>query len=259
LPLAYERRSAKILGTTTPKTTEAEFPKGSSVNIQGYDGIVRCSEKTAYVPEGFSVWELGTDNNPKAKADKDYEKRTNDPGNIIPAETVYIFITPKIWQNKTVWKTEKEKQKIWKEVLVYDSRDIEEWLMLAPAVSYWFAIEINKYPHDGIQSFEDFWKEYSTGPRGILPLEIVTSGREGEAQLLRDFLNGQPGLKCIKASSKEEAIAFIIASILLFDQPFKELICSKGLIIDTATNFRSISNNRDSLIFISRIEETQIL
>jgi hypothetical protein len=139
---------SKLVRATTPKSTFAEFPSGSSVFVEGWDGIVKCTEQTAYVGEGVSLWEFGTEKNNKKKADSDYSKRTSDPLAQNPSECIFVFATPNFWRDKEKWRLEKLKDKVWKDIRVYDSRNLEEWLDIAPYVSRWFSVFVNKYPSD---------------------------------------------------------------------------------------------------------------
>ena len=55
--------------------TRIGFPSGDSISRPGFDGIVISGEGNAWVPEGMSVWELGTSPDTWSKAEKDFEKR----------------------------------------------------------------------------------------------------------------------------------------------------------------------------------------
>lgn len=69
---------SKLVRATTPISTQVDFPSGSATFVGGWDGFVDCQEDKGVVPKGISLWEFGTEDNPKGKADKDYNKRTTD-------------------------------------------------------------------------------------------------------------------------------------------------------------------------------------
>ncbi len=144
-------------------------------------------------------------------------------------------------------------------MLVYDSRNLEEWFQIAPVPSRWFSSYVNKYPADGIVTIEEFWKEWSQGPNGTLPTKAVTTGREYESKQLFEFLQGAPGIKAIQASSKDEAVAFIIASAMEFEGVPREIFVSKSLVIETPANFRSVRINQFGLNLIAKFDDPQIL
>src|SRR5262245_35823307 len=55
------------------------LPSGGGFATGGWDGTVRALEATAPVPAGPSVWELSVERGARAKADRDYAKRTLSP------------------------------------------------------------------------------------------------------------------------------------------------------------------------------------
>ena len=82
---------SRLVRATTPPGTQTEFPSGSSAFVGGWDGIVNCPEEKEYVPKGISLWEFGTEEGVKGKADSDYQKRTNNPDGYDPKECTFIF------------------------------------------------------------------------------------------------------------------------------------------------------------------------
>lgn len=254
---------SKLVRATTPISTKLSIPSGSATYLGGWDGVVNCEIETAYVPKGLSLWEFGTGADFKTKADGDYEKRKETPGRFLPAESVFIFVTPRLWTKKQVWINEKKSENYWKDVIVYDSIEIEQWLDLTSAVARWFASQdgVGAYPFDGVMTADDFWEEWSVGVKGLALLpDVVISGREFERNLLLAALQGEPTIKGIKASTKNEAIAFIIACAKSFHVDDNERFFSKSLVVDTEANFRGIRINTGcSLNLIPRFDESQPL
>lgn len=255
---------SRLIRATSPKTTRANIPWGSATYIGGWDGIVTCESITAYVPEGISLWEFGTNSDIKGKADADYEKRKDEPLGFEPKECVFIFVTPRLWTKKDDWIAEKKAENHWKDVIVYDSIDLEQWLDTSYSVPRWFAAQDGvdaSYPFDGMMTADEFWEEWSFGPNGIelLP-EAVIAGREIEKKKLLDILKSEPSLKAVKASTKNEAIAFIIACAKTFQDEDAQEFFAKALVVDTEGNFRGIRYNTNSpLNLIPRFEDYQPL
>lgn len=234
---------SKLVRATTPSNTEVDFPSGSAVFVGGWDGIVICESKTAYVPKGKSLWEFGTENNPNSQAEKNYIKRTkNSSGHDISTST-FIFVTGRFWATKNTWQQEKAKEGKWGNVVVYDSSDIEQWLDIAEYVLRWFADYLRKAPIDGIDLAEQFWKYWSEFREIKLTPEVVTSGRTKEQEEVFNFLEGPPNITSVKAASKNEAIVFIIASAKLFLKPESERFFSKTLIVHTETAYKAVATN----------------
>ncbi|MBB4807011.1 hypothetical protein HNP38_002307 [Chryseobacterium defluvii] len=254
---------SRLIRATTPASTKANLPSGSATYIGGWDGIVECETETSYVPQGTSLWEFGTTSDCKGKADDDYDKRKKNSIGFNPSESVFIFVTPRLWTKKDEWVKEKKAESHWKDVKVYDSVDLEQWLDNALSVSRWFASQdgVGAYPFDGIMTADEFWEEWSMGPKGlVLSPECVIAGREYEKDLLLSALQGYPTIKGIKASTKNEAIAFIIASAKLFSTEEFDRFFSKALIVDTEGNFRGIRiNTYNPLNLIPRFDDAQPL
>ena len=245
---------SRLVRATTPTSTKANLPSGSSTYIGGWDGIVDCETATAYVPQGVSLWEFGTSSDCKGKADDDYDKRKNNPIGFTPSDCVFVFVTPRLWTKKA--------ENHWKDVVVYDAVDIEQWLDSTLSVSRWFASQdgVSTYPFDGIMTADEFWEEWSSAKGIKLLPESITSGREYEKNLLLSTLQGEATIKGVKASTKTEAIAFIIASAKIFPPEEADRFFAKTLIVDTEANFRGIRINTNSALnLIPRFYETQPL
>ncbi|MGP1992928.1 hypothetical protein D9V96_013690 [Zobellia laminariae] len=107
------------------------------------------------MPLGESVWEFGTTNNKKGKADDDYQKRKQDTLGKNPADTTYININAKKYRDKSKWAEEKKNEGFLKDVKYINAIDIEQWLELAPTVELWLAEKLRK-PTLGIYTVEEY-------------------------------------------------------------------------------------------------------
>lgn len=253
---------SKLVRETTPKGTQVDFPSGSAVNTGGWDGIVYCNENTPFVPAGYSLWELSTQTSGiKDKAERDYQKRVANPLGFNPKESVFIFVTPACWEKKNEWINEKNNENIWKEIRVYDSLILEQWFDISLTTSRWFSSIIRKYPTDGMLSAEEYWEEWSEG-KGNLKLtpKVIVAGREKEQKDLYDILQGEAKLTVVKASTKQEAIAFIIGSAKLFPSADSKTFFSKSLVINNIENFRAVEkNSAEPFILIFNSDDTSPL
>ena len=81
LPMLVRRL---ILATTT-QLSRVGVRSGEGVQLAGWDGIVIAEAENAFVPKEASVWEMETNQNPRQKAQEDYEKRTQDSQGVDPA------------------------------------------------------------------------------------------------------------------------------------------------------------------------------
>jgi len=103
-----------LIRATMNNITSIVFPAGDSIISPGWDGRLESKEETEYIPEGLSVWEIGTNQDIKRKAEEDYQKRKQNPLGLNSFEVTFIFITPRIWSSKDEWITEKRKKEFWK-------------------------------------------------------------------------------------------------------------------------------------------------
>lgn len=195
---------------------------------------------------------------PKGKADDDYSKRSENPLGFNPSDSTFVFVTPRLWTKSGKWIEEKRKDNIWKEIKVIDAELLEEWLEIAPTVSAWLAIKhLGKYPSEGIQSTEDFWEEWSSGPKIKLNSKLLLSGRKKEVDKLFEFTS-TPSVTAIQGASREESLAFMI-SCFKNDPSKEEDFFARSLIVDNPETFRQLSVHNNPLILIPRFDDTGII
>ena len=246
-----------LIRATTKKISHIVFPAGDSVVYPGWDGILKTSESTEYLPEGISAWEIGSNENIKKKADEDYQKRKENSLGVNPSETTFIFVTPRIWTGKEKWCEEKKKESFWKDVRVYDAQILEEWLEQAPAVSAWLARHLNIYP-EGAIALEDWWNEWSTITNPSLTPELILAGRDSQAESVRKWLNSSPSSIAVQASTTDESLAFLAAVINTLPESEREFYLSRSLVVENSESFRHITvTGRSSLLLTPRFEEIE--
>ena len=61
-----------LMQQTNDQVVTLEMRAGEGSEVPGYDGIVEATKGSPFVPEGRSVWELGTSGEPTDKASDDY-------------------------------------------------------------------------------------------------------------------------------------------------------------------------------------------
>lgn len=253
LPLVVRR----LIRATSVKVSHISFSAGDSIVYPGWDGVLKVSKGTEYIPEGPSVWEIGSSEDVKKKAEEDYKKRKEKPLGVNPKETSLIFITPRIWSAKDEWRKEKIAEGFWKDVRVYDARTLEEWLEQAPIVSAWLARRLGIYPK-GVIALEDWWNDWSTITNPPLTSKLVLAGRDKETGLVKEWLNSPPASIAVQASTNEEALAFLAAAIDTLPENEREFYLSKSLLVEDSESFRQIIvTGRAGLLLIPLFEEIE--
>lgn len=256
LPLLIRR----LIRATVNKIDSISFPAGESIVYSGWDGRLESKEETEYIPKGLSLWELSTRKDVGTKAQKDYQNRKKNPLVPNPSEATFIFVTPRVWKKKDKWVEEKKKEKFWRDVRVYDARDLEEWFEQAPAVGIWLAKYIEKYPQQNVYSLEDWWNEWSRVTHPPIPPELVLAGRNEQIEKVRKWLNSNPSPLVVQASTKDEALAFLSAVIFRLPEEEKEHFLSKSIVISDKGAFRHvITTCKGSLLLMTKFEKIEIV
>lgn len=134
----FPRLVRRLVYFTARELQQVDFPADEAIRLAGWDGKVLADDGSPFVPAGYSVWELGTSQDPRAKANDDYGKRTADPLGVDQLQATFIFVTPRRWAARDAWATEKRKEGVWKDVLAFDAESLVQWLESAPGVAAWF-------------------------------------------------------------------------------------------------------------------------
>jgi hypothetical protein len=245
LPLLIARL---LLATVDP--IEIDFASGDSVNRPGYDGILRVVDGAALVPSGQSVWELGTGQTPSTKANEDYKSRTESPEGVIPAETTFVFVTPRRWQSKSEWADEKRAEKRWLDVRAMDAVDLEQWLDRCHAVAAWGRRQIVGTPA-GIRDLEEVWELWTTRTNPFLTPALFAAGRAPATERVRNWLSGPPSCLRIRGDSADEAVGFITSVIQLMETHLREQVLAKAVFVNDADVWRAVSGSRTPAVIVA--------
>ena len=236
---------------------ELDIPGGDSILYSGYDGYANLIKGNSFLPSGKMVFEIGTDDAIKGKADNDYNGRTNNPGEIIPSETTFIFVTPRLFSNGRKWAAEKRKEGIWADVRVINATLLEQWLEYSPSVGEWMAKELHlKFPSDVI-GLNSFWVKKFTNDTDInIHPNIVLGGREKEILELIERCSFE-GATIISSDSSNESMYFIVAALLHCDEP--EKFTSRTIIINSEQYVSSFLSIKERLIIIPTYYNREVI
>lgn len=204
----------RLIHASMKGITRISFPNEDSVNLPGFDGVLETTDKNAYVSNGLSVYEIGTNKSQKKKADKDYNKRTKDTTARERKKLNFVLVTPRNWGKAKNWETEKNRENKWKSVRVITAVELEDWLSQVPTVAVWLISIIKRNFGIRIESIEDFWEKWSTNEDGMkLNYMLLLGGREKEEKDLLQRLSSTGSISII-SNSTDESLAFIVSCIL---------------------------------------------
>jgi len=217
---------AKLIKNSVPKESihEFRFPHDDQVYMHGEDGILVVDDAVQhlYVPSGISVWEMGTETQPRTKANKDFPgaeaKLANAFPNIVPAvspnKATVVFVTSAPFQDHEKWIKEKRQNSTWKSIRVVDAVTLADWLEQCPAVTLWFC-DICGLPAEGLYDAEQFLRKVGVG-FGVSAMspDLIIAGRNDDMKQLSDLVLESNAEVYLRGESVEEAAAFLAASSL---------------------------------------------
>jgi transcriptional regulator with XRE-family HTH domain len=228
---------------------ELRFPSGDSVAMQGWDGETNIEVASPIIPAGHAGWELGTDKQPKGKADHDYEQRVKDPLHFVPAETTFVFATLRRWAKKAEWQKARKAEGVWKDVRVIDAVDLVQWLERFPAVALWFAHQIGRLPPD-VTTLEQAWREWSLSTTPPLSISLALADRDDNATQIWQWLLKQPSVFALQADAPIEAKAFLHAAIEQYPVGYRDFYHSRTIVAANADAARALADVGTPLIII---------
>lgn len=194
--------------------TAISMPAGESTNLPDWDGVILCSEASAWVPAGRSLWEFSNEAQPGGKANRDYKKRMQQTTEQQRRQATFIFATARSWPGKKKWLAEKCRLAEWGDVRAYDADDLEEWLEQCPHTALWFAETLGLHGF-GVETPNNFWERWRRQSNPAITAQAVFHAREAvRDRLLEALTNTKPDRLTIWADSADEAVAFVCAALV---------------------------------------------
>lgn len=211
--IAARSRFAVFLRTLVHSTgiglTEVDFPGNDDAERAGWDGKVQASAGTPWIPVNRSGWEFGTNEDPRTKAESDYQKSLKAASSEEQVELEFVFVTPRRWAGKNNWVKEKKSEGAWRDVRAYDSSDLEQWLEQSLPAQAWFANE-TKAPSHEVRSLDKCWADWANIATPPLPGSLFSLAIEEAKRKLSSRLSKPPIRPIvIAADSTDEALAFV--------------------------------------------------
>src|SRR4051794_1609777 len=123
----FPRLVRRLILETVPGVKELGFPAGEGTGTGGWDGTVRSTEGTAFVPAGLSLWELSVEKAVGSKATSDFAKRKSTPDGSPTKDCSYVAGSLRRWAKRSDWARERSTKSRWNEVRAYGVDDFETW------------------------------------------------------------------------------------------------------------------------------------
>lgn len=232
--------------------TRLHFPSAEGVQHGGWDGTAEVVFGNEHVPDGVSLWELGTGEDVKRKAEADFKKRSADPLGEGPSTSSFVFVTPRRWRwkpDKSAWEAQKKKIGPWRDVRLIDGDDLAAWLELAPPVHYWLSQQLGKFPTSATP-LEGWWSSWARETSPALSPELLVAGRRKETEQLVAHLRAPHGVLSLQGDSSEEALAFIAAAIERLPDDERQAVYACGLVVRDEAGWRHAIASDRGLVLI---------
>ncbi|MDZ7677704.1 MAG: hypothetical protein U5K29_04035 [Acidimicrobiales bacterium] len=245
----FPRLIRRLILETTPGLVELGIPAGDGVSTGGWDGVVTSTEGSAWVPKGRSLWELSTERSVGVKADRDYERRSANPGVAQPSEHVYVAGSLRTWKKQGDWAEERRGQGYWKDVRAYGLDNIETWLEDAPATWAWFSEQNGLNPY-GLRTVSTWWDTWSRQTDPKLSAEVVLAGREATATAIADRLGGGGFVTTIGGLSRDEVCAFLAGFAVAQERSGNGDMIARTVFVDDITAWRRSLDGTQPLVLV---------
>lgn len=246
----------RLILETGSGVVQLGFPAGEGVSAGDWDGSVRATVATPFVPDGLSVWELSVNKSPGRKAEEDYTKRTSTPDGSPTTEATYVAVSLRPWTQRADWARDKQKDKRWRAVLPHAVSDVETWLETAPVTHAWLADQLGLEPY-GLRAAESWWKTWSHSTSPPIPPTLVLAGRKSVRDAIQAVLAGSPGTATISGPSLEEALAFLAAHAIDFEDEDGGQLLARLAFVDSVASWRALQGIEQPLILVPSTEEVR--
>ena len=239
------------------------FPSGDKGQVRGFDGVLTSGVTALNVPQGRSYWEIGTDEDYKDKAKKDFDKRTREVTADEQRDITLVLVSPWTWdssdpKNKLEdWLATCKAKSFWKDVRYIDGSSLETWLEQRPAVAALHARRtLAVKPQEGVRSTDEYWSDFVGQFNPMMTEEVLLCERADAAQQLIQDLQLPFSVVSLAADSPDEVVAFTIAAIRKAPEEIRLFLEARTLVVDSIAAGRQLLAN-DNLILLLRNDATR--
>jgi len=230
-----------------------DFPAFEVGNRPGFDGVAECPhENHPWVPDGRSVWELGTDKGFRSKADRDLRKRSEfeNTSRDEQAVTSYVFVTPRRFDKKRFGIKEHASTGKWRSIGVIDANDLKQWAETAPAgIRAGLGRVLGSRPL-GVDDIVSRWEAMAPATEFRLAPEVCLAGHQQSVGRLREWSGSPPSRMAIECRSPSELVDFSCATVAAMDETERIDIESRAVILADFDGWRVLRDRSPSSILV---------
>ena len=140
----------------------------------------------------------------------------------------------------------------------YDADDLDTWLEQEPAVDIWFSTLIGKQPA-GVKDVDRFWEVWSGATDPQLSLDLLIAGREEKVSEIHQWLRSEPSIIGLRADTRDEAVAYFIASLSRMPDDEREGALSRAIVVEDAAAWDLLALCDSSLILIPTFPDRRMV
>lgn len=268
----------RLVAASSPNPKERRFPLGDSIGQHGPDGVLDVLDASfePFVPDGRSLWEIGTSLDAGKKATDDYKDRVTDTPLSVRSESVFVFVTPLsgrrdwdyTWKEdaQANWLEKRRKSNEWRDVRIIDGTKLIDWLHQFPSVERWLAYQF-KLPVDQLETPEHHWNELSTfgAPPPLTP-HLFLANRDNACTRLRDILTGNTLQLKLDTYFPGHVVDFVSAFIAEMDNDSRVDILGRSIFVSGKDAWSAIMSHSEPHVLVidsdlepDGIDETRLL
>lgn len=210
------------------------FPSREGVQLPGYDGeVVALESYLHFVPEGKSVWEIGTDKRTKTKIKTDFEKRVKKTKLDNPSDYSFVLVTPlrASKEQELIDDLNAISNGVFKEVRVLFAEDLLQWLEHRINVQVSFAKYLNKVPQVGWEILSNWQQGWMSNTEITLSNQLVIGGRYDHLNHLKKWYEKGEGLIFVADETRELSVGFVSSALKSIQHQLKINILNRCIFV----------------------------
>ena len=252
----------RLVAASSPRPKERRFPLGDSIGQPGPDGVLDVDFSfDPFVPEGRSVWEIGSGLNAGAKATSDYKDLVAATPETARREAVFVFVSPlsgrrdwpHTWKegSQATWLEERRKRNEWRDVRVIDGTKLIDWLHRFPSVELWLA-QTMRLPIQQIDTPELRWSVLRTiGEPPPLTPDVFLANRDAACAKLKElFAGNHPQLK-LDTHFPDQVVDFVSAYVAAMEEESRIDAVGRCLVISGVDAWNVITAQRERHVLVA--------
>lgn len=253
----------RLVAATVPQPRERRFPLGDSIGQHGPDGRLTTDVGfEPWVPEGPSLWEVGTNLDAGAKATKDYRDLVAAEPEAERLNCTFVFVTPlsgtrgweHTWKPKSQaqWLRKRQSRGDWKDVRVIDGTKLIDWVSHFPAVGLWLAERIAGIRAPQVESPTQRWElTRSIGEPPPLVTRLFLANRDEARERIAAVFAGDAQQAKLDTLYPDQVIDFVCAYLAELPPEQQAEAAGRCVIVSGLEAWMGLANFRQRQVLVA--------